>query len=554
MKKKTKIILFIYFFFWLIYFAYFWSQAITIDATGNVITNHVNIWGDWAAHFTMGSRMAFDKLILLQSPFIIGKPFGYPFITNLISAVLVRLGVGFFNSFIIPSFILSLITVWALFFFYQKIFKSSLTAIIASLLFLLNGGLGFIYFIKDLLESKSPLLTALNPPQQYTNIEPLFYRWISVIDSMIIPQRAFSLGFPLTLIALTLSWSIFIKPKKKKRIKTTQFIAPVLILGLMPLIHTHSFLAAFIILTTWALGDFLTRSFDIKTLKKWLLLLAGVSIIAIPIIKVFLFSQVSNQFIRWFPGWYIHDYSNENWLIFWIKNWGFIPLLAILGLVNLIKKKKDKNISIITFTPFFIIFIILNLFLLQPFIWDNTKLVVWSSVGFSGLAAHFLISMWQKKRTHTVLAKLFIAIIFFISIFSGSLDAYRIIRFKLHSHVMYTKEEIELVEWAKNKTNPKSVWLTGDNHNHWLFNLTGRQTLMTYRGWLWTHGYKYHDLEKDIAQMFKQPLSSQDLFNKYSVDYIVIGPNEKHTWKANQDEFSKFNLIKSSPNYKIYSL
>ena len=141
MKKKSKLILFIYFSFWVIYFAYFWSRAIITDAAGNVVANHVNIWGDWAAHFTMGSRMAFDKLILLQSPFMIGESFSYPFISDLISAVLARLGVGFFSSFIIPSFIFSITTVWSLFFFYQKIFKSSLTAIIASLLFLLNGGM-----------------------------------------------------------------------------------------------------------------------------------------------------------------------------------------------------------------------------------------------------------------------------------------------------------------------------------------------------------------------------------------------------------------------------
>lgn len=77
---------------------------------------------------------------------------------------------------------------------------------------------------------------------------------------------------------------------------------------------------------------------------------------------------------------------------------------------------------------------------------------------------------------------------------------------------------------------------------------------MTYRGWLWTHGYKYHAIEKDVFQMFKQPLSSQYLFEKYSIDYIVIGPNEKNQWKANEDEFNNFSLVKSSPKYKIYSL
>ena len=553
MNKHSRALLITYFGLWVCYFILFWSQAISTDAAGNVVANHANIWGDWAAHFTMGSRMAFDKLILLKSPFIIGESFSYPFISDFISAVLIRLGVSFFNAFIIPSFVFSITIVWALFFFYQKIFKSTLTAILSSLLFLLNGGLGFVYFFKDIIEAEKPLLTALNPPQQYTNIEPLFYRWISVIDSMIIPQRAFSLGFPLTLVALAWCWSLFLKSKNK--ISFNKLVAPVIILGSMPLIHTHSFLAAFIILATWAVGDMWIKYFNKQSIKKWLPLVVGVAIIAIPIIKIFLFSQVSNQFIKWFPGWYSYEYPDENWLLFWIKNWGFIPLLATLGLINLVKNKsnKNKNLSLITFLPFFIIFILLNLFLFQPFIWDNTKLVVWASVGFSGLAAHFLISMWKKKKA-PIISKLLIITLFITSISSGSIDAYRAVRFKLHSHILYSQAEVNLAEWVKNNTDPQSIWLTGDNHNHWLFNLTGRQALMTYRGWLWTHGYETKQVESDVSLMFEFPQNNQNLFESYQVDYVVIGPNERRVWRTNPKNFNHLKLIKASKNYQIYSL
>ncbi len=84
----------------------------------------------------------------------------------------------------------------------------------------------------------------------------------------------------------------------------------------MPLIHTHSFLAAFIILATWLVGDIWINADNKQTLKKWLPLIIGVVLIAVPIIKIFLSSQLSNQFIKWFPGWYSHDYPNENWLFF----------------------------------------------------------------------------------------------------------------------------------------------------------------------------------------------------------------------------------------------
>ncbi len=555
MNKHSKTILVTYFGLWICYFIFFWSNAIFTDEAGHIVANHANIWGDWAAHFTMGSRMAYDKLLLLKSPFIINQTFSYPFASNLISALLVRAGMGFFNAFIIPSFFLSIFIIWALYYFYKKIFNSLTTAITASLIFLFNGGFGFVYFIQDIIESNQPLKTLLNPPQQYTNIEPLFYRWISVIDSMIIPQRAFSLGFPLTVIALTWIWSYFLKLKKKDKLASKKVFISALILGFMPLIHTHSFLAAFLIITSWMIGEILTSKKGKRSFKKWLPLALGVTVIALPLIQLFLFSQVSEKFIKWFPGWYSYEYPEENWLVFWIKNWGFIPLLSTLGLIRLIKNKKNGKLSLITFLPFFLIFILLNLFLFQPFIWDNTKLLVWVSLGFSGLTAHFFVSIWNKKqkRVKTWLIRIFLSLLFLVSIFSGLIDAYRAVRFKLHSHIMYSQEEAALAAWVKDNTNPESIWLTGDNHNNWLFNLTGRQALMTYPGWLWTHGYRTEDIEAAVTQMYKSPLISNYLFEEYQVDYIVVGPNEKRRWEIQAHDFNHLELIKSSKNYQIFA-
>jgi len=78
--------------------------------------------------------------------------------------------------------------------------------------------------------------------------------------------------------------------------------------------------------------------------------------------------------------------------------------------------------------------------------------------------------------------------------------------------------------------------------------------LMTYRGWLWTHGYQTKQIESDVSLMFEFPQKNQNLFESYQVDYVVIGPNEKRVWHANPKNFSHLKLIKASKNYQIYSL
>src|SRR5258706_7014827 len=160
----------------------------------------VSLWGDFGVHFTMGSGMAYRSLLLKVSPLLINSPFVYPFAADLLSAILIRLGVPFFASFTIPSFLFCVASMPALFYFYKEFFKSERIAILGSLIFFFNGGLGFLQFLKDFFNSSYPLTVLLRPPAQYTHLDDWHIVWHSVIETLFIPQRAFALAFPLTLV------------------------------------------------------------------------------------------------------------------------------------------------------------------------------------------------------------------------------------------------------------------------------------------------------------------------------------------------------------------
>ncbi len=573
--KKLKVfvspssILMLYLLLWFVYFARFWSRALFMDGAGNLVAGHVNIWGDWAAHFTMGSSLAERGLWLTHSPFLIGAKFAYPYAANALSGGLMQLGLPFVSSFVVPSFIFSCLTVVALVYFYDKLFSSKAVAIIASLIFLLNGGLGFWYFGQDILNSPQPLETFTNPPHEYTRLDTQNIKWISVIDSMLIPQRAFTHGFPLALLALGWLYAAGIKSeviekKPSPFLKKLRTFGPVaVLLGVLPLIHTHSFLAAGVILAGWSSGQVLDLALQGKTkliksaLAKWLLVAVIAAVLAIPLLKFFILNQVGG-FIQWYPGWLASDY-HMNWFEFWFKNWGITPILAIVGWWLAGRKNKQSQVqTFYTWAPFFVLFILVNLFLFQPFVWDNTKLLVWASVGISGLAGFCLVQLWKKanhlKWFKQLALKKIIAILFLITIASGAIDAYWIQRRNLHSYTMYSAEELELAQWVRVETPVEAVWLTGDQHNHWLFNLTGRQTLMTYRGWLWTHGYAYLPVEHDVSLMFQFPEQSE-LFKKYQVEYVVIGPNEMKVWGAQPSKFDQqFAKIRQTKHFSIYKV
>jgi hypothetical protein len=555
---KLKLLLGLYFTAWFSYFAWFWSRALSVNEKGDLVAGQVNIWGDWAAHFTMGSALAYRDVWLSSSPFLLGAKFAYPFAANLLSAILIRLGMPFVAGFVVPSFIFSCLIVLALFWFYKVVFKSRTIAVIASLIFLLNGGMGFWYYLQDIHLSSTPVETALNPPHEYTRLDAQNIKWISVIDSMIIPQRAFNHGFPLALLALAWLYSDLAPATKKRSFKQElKLYGPAcLLLGLLPFIHTHSFLAAGIILAGWSGGQLFELAWFKKspfkeTLKKWLLIAYLTAVIAVPLLKFFVIGQVDG-FLQWYPGWLATEFK-MNWLIFWWKNWGLTPWLAIAGWAWLMwtAQTKEKVIqAVYTFLPFFVLFSLANLFLFQPFSWDNTKLIAWASLGFAGLAGYALVKLWKTSWLLKPLA----VILFAITIASGTIDAYWILRRDLHSFSMYSNEELELANWVKANTPVDAIWLTGDQHNHFLFNLTGRQAVMTYRGWLWTHGYHYLPTEADVSRLYQFP-ERTDLYQKYNIGYVVVGPNEREVWGAKDSVFNQtFEPVKTTPRYTIYEV
>jgi hypothetical protein len=236
-----------------------------------------------------------------------------------------------------------------------------------------------------------------------------------------------------------------------------------------------------------------------------------------------------------------------------------VPLLAVVGLVKISFDKKWRY-TLPWLIPSAILFLIANIWILQPWAWDNTKYFVWSSVGFSGVVGWLFVQWWDRIKTlrHRWLRPLpatLVGLLLWLCIWSGVLDAYRIQRVELHHYQMYSAEDLELTEWVKHNTDPNSVWLTGNNHNHWLFNLTGRQTLMAYPGWLWTHGYQYRELETEVAQAYRGGDASQEIIKKYSVTYAVIGPSERHELRAHEQSFlQQYPVVFKTANTKIFDV
>ena len=319
-KPKTKrllIIAIVATIFWVL----IWSKVLVSEA-GGWYSSCSNCWGDWSAHLTYISSFAYGHNFPLELPVFSGHKFTYPFVIDLLSAGLVKLGLDLPNSLVIPGLILSVILTYLIYRLAKELAGSGRAGIFAVLLFLFNGGWG------------------------------ADSRWLNFITSQLIPQRGILLGLSLSIIIYFLLW------KKKP--------APAgIIAGLLPLVHAHSYLVTLMIgglsgwkfllpvLTLglpqigyvygWAVGkDFL--AVDTFWLKQWLNLWPILAFLVLGLInspkKLRRFSLpfwlvfLAANFFRFQP----YDWDNTKLLIHWylIASIGAALILVRLKLIGLL--------------------------------------------------------------------------------------------------------------------------------------------------------------------------------------------------------------------------
>jgi hypothetical protein len=532
-----------------IYFLLFWMRAFHTDAAGNMLAGHENIWGDGAAHLTMISTFAYRASWPDQSPLLIGNTFGYPFAVNAISGWLAKAGLPLFLSFTLVSFILCIIAVWAVYQLALHVLGKHRYALVATIVYFCNGGVGWYYYVQSIITSPNPVLAIINPFRYITHMPEFGFDYINVIHSMLLGQRAFTLGLPIGVGLIYLFYSLF----RLGYLSRWQRIAVVVGLGTLPLVHSHTFLSFILIMPIWTLWElaYLVHQKKWAQLEKLLkelsIIVAAAGILATLTTVYILKPNIGERFVRWQPGWYSVE-QHKSWLWYWFLNWGITPYIALWGLYLFIRDKKAPHLVGFIWGCC-VAFILSNLLIWQPNIFDNSKIFAWTSVGAALMVTYALRHCWHHQGIFRRMVTIALAI--FI-IFSGALDVYRVVRTDLHSYVMYTAEELELAEWVKTNTPENSIWLTSDRHNNWLYNLTGRQALMAYRGWLWTHGYNYRTVEHDMSLMFTNPASYQALFATYGVTHISLGPQEYSEWKAARIDFENtFVILHQTENYLI---
>lgn len=502
----------------------------------------LNNYGDLPLHLAYITSFVWGNNIPPQDPSFAGEKLVYPFLSDFLSAIFLKLGLDFREMLFIPGLLLTISLYCVLYYFTYRLTKKRLAAIISPCIFFFAGGFGIYHFFQDMVNTTHSLwyfLTHL--PRDYTKIEHLNYYWITPLTCLNVPQRPFLFGFPITLLIFSLLYT-GIEQKKWR-----EFLFAGILTGALPLLHTHSFLAT--LMVTIPLGIIFWNW------QRWFLFFTSAFVLSLPQV-LYLSSHVGGGgFFKPNFGWMAGE---KNFLWFWLKNTGFFWPLIIAGftIIFIFRKgtafRTSRQLGLYSL-PFLMLFLLPNLVLFAPWNWDNVKILIYWFLGTTPLAAFAMVHLYENTH-YKILSRASFFIIMFFLIFAGSIDVFKYAIVPVAGWKEFSTEELELAKRISSETPPDAIFLNAPIHNHPVF-LAGRKSLMGFPGHVWSHGYRdTQRREEDVKTMLRGKPNASALINNYKPAYVTIGPHEKRMGTNKVFFGTNYPIIITTKNYTIYDL
>ena len=509
---------------------------------------YINIWGDWAAHLSFTGSFAYGHNFPPEFPIDPGNHLGYPFMMDFLAANLVPLGSSLTSSLVLTSGLLGLAFPAVMYLAASRFAGGRAAGAIATAVFLMSGGIGFVYLLGDVAARGLGVLSHL--PREYTLDRELNFQWLNPVLAYLVPQRTTLFGFSLALIVLLLLWIT-----TREELGWPAYLFAGVVAGLMPAFHVHAWGTVVALSVFWFL---FTRR------REWLAFFVPAVVLALPVL-VWMWPPANNSFcgaggsIFGFciePGWLSYTDIKRDGLLwadldfewFWIKNTSLLIPLIIAG--HFLNRWIPTRFAT-WFTPIWLWFAVPSVIVLQPWDWDNTKFFIFFALLGSIVAGAVLAALFRRGPVGSVLA----AVMLVLMVLSGGLDLARARDTTVSSYQFVDTRGVQLADWVRSHTPPDAIFVVADEHNSPIPTLSGRRVMIGYPGWLYTYGLGDYGKKTDDAQLILQgDPTTPELLKTYHVSYVLIGPQELSSQHgANASYWAQHGtLVYDNGEYRVY--
>lgn len=589
-----NIITFAFFGFVFIYYALTLSSH-TIPVIGEDIHTGQSTYGDMNMHLGFITSVATQGTFPPEYSILPGTPLNYPFLCDTISSSLYVMGCSLRFAYMAPMLLAMLQLMSGFWLLANTWLKDKTKANLASVLFFICGGFGFIYFMDGLRQDPDNFLRIFkefyNTPTNLVDEGNI--RWVNIIVDMLIPQRATLFGWSVLFPLLVVLYKAVFEKEDR------YFLPAAIMAGGLPMIHTHSFLALGLICATWLLWRLGRNVLDCcecdQNGKKYINVAVLLAVIPGAIcLLMALINLVFNDADR-----LANDTKS---LLIALPAIGFVAGLLLAGVwllaLNIIKGKAKELCG------GWLVFLAVTLMLAVPqlvkwtfsqvgegtmlkghFNWGNINdNYLWFYVKNIGMVALLAIPALINGKKHfkvvaPALVIFYIAefVVFQPNVYDNNkllyvsyalvaclvagymVDIYRALKkadvkgrqvvaaiaiflctfsaaLTMHreivsDYVLYDKHQLKAAEYIEQNAPADAVVLTETRHNNAISSLTGRNIVCGSSSFLYYHGVNYQDNAKHAMLIYMDPLEYKNYIEQYSVDYIMISNYERSAYR-----------------------
>ena len=507
-----------------------------------------SLWVGQSTYGDLAMHLGFVESLYRQGTFppeysiFPGQQIDYPFLVDAASASLRFFGLSLRMSVIVPSLFMLLAVFYGFWLLADKLARKLAPTVTAWLLFVFNGGFGFLYFFGGKYNLTTLLSGFYVTP---TNLVDEDLRWVNVVCDMLIPQRTTMAGWCVGLAAIYLLITVLEKSAAGENCRRTT-LALAVTAGAMPMIHTHTFLALGVLSAVWFfawIGKAEKAGAARVLVSNYVLYGAVCLALALPQLFRWTFDAAGTGRLIWFnPGW-VH--GDTPWLFFWLINGGVV-FCAMLPMMVFLRGDRLR-----LFLGAAALFVLGNLVAFQPNPYDDNKLLyIWYMI-VDIQACAWIWELLEQTKPRALAAAAGAAFVV-LGTLSGAMT---MLREAVSEYQLFSPEQVRAADYITAETPADSLFLTATAHTNPVSVLAGRSILCGPGMYLYYHGVDYADREAQVAEMYKGGEKFEIFAEKYGVDYVYISQTERSAYAVDYDYFAgAYPLIYSQDGVSIFQI
>ncbi|HSD28519.1 MAG TPA: hypothetical protein VLL75_14550 [Vicinamibacteria bacterium] len=456
-------------------------------------------YGDLPLHWTYVEFLARGARFWPENPIFTGERLHYPIGVDLLTALVVQLGVPLRHA--LAAFgLLGSALLAATLFAWGRGFA------VAALLF--SGGLVGFEAVGNALaqDVHGPLA------------------WKSLYLALFMPQRGFLFALPAGLILL---WSF--RERLLRDARGLPGWVEGVVWGSLPLFHAHTFLFVSVVIATWAL---VAR----KLTRAWTPLLVAL----LP--ALFSIWQVTEglraaSIVWWKPGWVM---GAQNPFAFLAQNFGFfLPLAAWAAFEAWRTRGLEARLLV---GPALAFFTLLFFVMLAPWDWDNTKLMLWCYVLVLPPMGAVVSRLSLPLRAGALVLLLYSGVVAVASACWGARAAQ-----------IASVEEKAAVCAALRALPPGERIATVQTFNHPAA-LCGHALVAGYGGHLWSHGIRSKAVEESLGRLMRGEAGWEEWARQLEARYVFWGAEEERAYPGSLQPWAVGPAVAEGAWGRLYAL